>query len=92
MSEVKMRVVHRGQIQPYSDTYNVWEVETDMPEEEVLKWCQREILSSRYVPSQKEWESRQAKESLEYYFRGFYNLVKFKEGVWRFTRVMPYTD
>lgn len=92
MTETKMRVVHRGQIQPFGDTYNVWEIETEMPEKEVLKFCKREILSNRYVPSKKEWDRNKNDEGMEYYLRGYYNLVEYKKGVWRFTRVLPYTD
>lgn len=92
MSEVKMKVVHRGQVAPYSDTYNVWEVVTDMPKDEVVKWCKREILSNRYVPSKEEWDANKEDQDASYYFRGFWYLTEIKEGVWRFIRVLPWTD
>lgn len=92
MSDIVMKVVHRGQIRPFGDTYNVWEITTDKPEKEVLEFCKREILSNRYVPSKKEWDRNQNDEDMSYYFRGYYNLVEYKKGVWRFTRVLPYTD
>lgn len=93
MSDVRMKVVHKGQYEPYGDHYNIWKLETDLPEEEVLKFCLREIMSNRYVPTKEQWEyaNREGGFGLDYYFRGYYTLERYSENTWMFSRIMPYT-
>lgn len=96
MAEVRMRVTHTGQYEPYGDHYRVYELETDMGREEVEAWCKREILSSRDVPSEAEFKARVKSDEYEMdfseYIRGYWYLQQADDHVWRFTRVTMYTD
>lgn len=96
MSEVKMRVIHKGQYEPYGDHYHVYELETDMNRDEVEKWCKREILSNRPVPCEADFKRIEAseEESMSYseWLRGYWYLQQTDDHTWRFTRVTMYTD
>lgn len=92
MSEIRMRYVGRHQ-EPFGDTKTIWEIESDLPKHKVMEFCQREILSNRPMTGYQEWiEKVRGDADMNYYLSGYCSLDKYKDGVWRFTKVTPYTD
>ena len=98
MSEIRMRYVGRSQ-QPYDETVTKWEIITDEPEEEVWKFCRREILSNRPMPTKEEWEEGlrktdeddDAEMNFETYAKGYCELVRVCD-VWYFIKHAPSLD
>ena len=88
MSEIRMRYVGRTQM-PFGEEVLKWELVTDAPEEEVWKFCKREICSNRPVKTKAEWE--QMKGNFEEYAKGYVKLTKVGSRWW-FEKHFPNLD
>jgi len=87
---------HSGQYRRYGDTYYEWDIETDLPEKEVLDKCLRELLKEEDLPEGREYSKNTAyggpkAGDYAYIFRGYYTLSKTPEG-YHFTKCRPYAD
>lgn len=99
MSEIRMKYLYRHQ-EPYGETLTVWEIRSGLPEDKVWEFCQREILSNRFLPTKEQWEEMlrksdkddDAEMNFETYAKGWCELVKFGGDVWRFVKHTPNLD
>ena len=92
---IEAKEVHYGQYKKYGDSYLVWEITTDMGQEETVEWCFQN-LHKRRVPESAEWHKNiriggEKSGDYGYYFAGYYKVEKI-DGGFRFTVCKPYTD
>lgn len=89
--------IHSGQYKRYGDSFYVWEITTDEPEEKVIDYCFRELYKKdQPLPSKEEWSAAikiggEHARDMNYYFRGYYTLGKTEKG-YKFTICEPYAD
>lgn len=88
---------HSGQYRRYGDSFYKWDIETDLPKEEVLKKCFEELADKwdHDLPEQNEWKLNvrsggSHEYDYGYYFAGYYSLHKTNGG-YEFTICKPYT-
>lgn len=99
MSNIIMRFIGRHQ-KPFGESICTWEVLTDLPEDKVMKFCQREICSNKPVMTKEEWEEGLRLTDLEddkgmdfeTYAKGYVRLVKVSDGKWWFEKHYPNLD
>lgn len=92
---IKATQIHCGQYKRYGDFFRVWNIQTDMPKEEVIKWC-FENLYKRVVPPSGEFHANircggPRHSDLEYYFAGYYTIEDTEDG-FKFSICEPYAD
>lgn len=87
-----MRFLGRHQ-QPFGEAISTWEIITDEPEDEVWKFCMREICSNRPVMTKGEWE-KGINEDMDFseYIKGYVRLVKVHDCRWWFEKHFPNLD
>lgn len=94
--EIRAKQIYCGQNESYGDFFRLWEVETNLPKEEVLSYCFTN-LSRKQLPEHTEWlnEIRYGTgkhwNDAGYYFAGWYKLEKNKDG-YKFTVCEPFAD
>lgn len=87
---------HCGQYKRYGDYFHKWDIETDLPKEEVLEKCFSELYK-RKIPESTEWHKEirygtgEHSGDANYYFAGYYTLTK-TEGGYQFSVCEPYAD
>lgn len=92
MSNIIMRFIGRHQ-KPFGESICTWEVLTDLPEDKVMKFCQREICSNRPVMTKEEWDKGVLNAmDFEEYAKGYVRLVKVSDGKWWFEKHYPNLD
>ena len=92
---IEAKQTHCGQYKRYGDTFKEWDITSDLPKEEVVKWC-FDNLTNREVPESAEWHANirigGAKSGdAGYYFAGYYTFKKVDNG-YRFVICEPNAD
>lgn len=92
---IEAKLTHSGQYKRYDDYFKEWDITTDLPKEEVVKWC-FDNLTNREVPESKEWHENiriggTKSGDANYYFDGYYQ-VKEIQGGFHFIFCLPYCD
>ncbi len=97
MLDIKSTQTHCGQYKRYGDFFRVYEIETDLTDEEiVIKWCFENVYK-RVVPKEDEYMrairygTGEKSGDADYYFAGYYSIKKVNGG-FRFQICEPYTD
>lgn len=98
---IEAKQTYCGQRVRYGDFFRVWDVHTDLPEEDAIKWCFKHLYNNCVVPPIQEWKAniRYGAPKFNdagyyfagYYFAGYYSTRKF-EGGFEFTICEPYAD
>lgn len=93
---IEARRIHCGQYKRYGDFFRVWEVETDLPEEEAVNWCFENLYHGWALPREAKWRNDVRFDGEHgrdpgYYFRGYYN-VREIDGGFKFTICEPFAD
>jgi hypothetical protein len=92
---IEAKQTHCGQYKPYGDFFRVWNIQTDLPKEDVVKWC-FENLYKRILPSAGEFRLNICYGAPKwndpgYYFAGYYS-IKEIEGGFEFSVCEPFAD
>lgn len=92
---IEAKQIHCGQYKPYGDFFCVWNVQTDMTKEEVIKWC-FENLYKRIVPPSGEFHANiryggPKSNDPGYYFAGYYSIEEIESG-FKFSICEPFAD
>lgn len=87
---------HCGQYRKYGDFVREWDIETDLPKEEVLDKCFTELYKRRLPESAEyhreiKFETGGHSGDADYYFAGYYTLSKTEKG-YQFKVFEPYAD
>lgn len=74
---IEAKQTHCGQYKPYGDCFRIWNVQTDLPQDEVVKWCFEKLYYGKVLPTHAEWKANivyGAPHSSDpgYYFAGYY--------------------
>ena len=54
---IEAKQTYCGQRVRYGDFFHVWDVHTDLPEEDAIKWCFEHLYNNRVVPPIQEWKA-----------------------------------
>lgn len=93
---INAKKIHEGQYRKCDAYYKIWEIETDLPENEVVEWCFENLYTWKRLPSAEEWRKnrRYGGEKfgdIGYNLAGYYILDKIENG-FKFTICKPYDD
>ena len=47
---IEAKQTHCGQYKPYGDFFRIWNVQTDLPQDEVVKWCFEKLYHGKVLP------------------------------------------
>ena len=47
---IEAKQTHCGQYKPYGDFFRIWNVQTDLPQDEVVKWCFEKLYYGKVLP------------------------------------------
>lgn len=91
---IEARQTRCGQYERYGAYFRVWEVTTNLSEEDTVKWCFDNLHNSRVLPSETEWRGKiiykgEKWGDADYYFAGYYNIDKTENG-FTFAIGLPY--
>lgn len=54
---IEAKQTHCGQYKPYGDFFRIWNVQTDLPQDEVVKWCFEKLYHGKVLPIHAEWRA-----------------------------------
>jgi len=52
---IEAKQTHCGRYKPYGDFFRIWNVQTNLPQDEVVKWCFEKLCHGRVRPIHAEW-------------------------------------
>ena len=78
---------HSGQKRAYGDSYYEYEVTSELPPEEVEKWCSEKLHKA--IP-QRQWKDED--NSMCNHFRPYYNFAKREGGKYFYQVINSYAD
>lgn len=93
---IEAKQTHCGQYKPYGDCFRIWNVQTDLPQDEVVKWCFEKLYYGKVLPTHAEWKANiiyGAPHSSDpgYYFAGYYDIREI-DGGFEFKVCEPFCD
>lgn len=93
---IEAKQTHCGQYKPYGDFFRIWNVQTDLPQDEVVKWCFEKLYYGKVLPTHAEWKANivyGAPHSSDpgYYFAGYYAIREI-DGDFEFKVCEPFCD
>lgn len=54
---IEAKQTHCGQYKPYGDFFRIWNVQTNLPQDEVVKWCFEKLYYGKVLPIHAEWRA-----------------------------------
>ncbi len=92
---IEAKQTHCGQYKRYGDFFRVWNIKTDLPEEQAVEWCFQNLYP-RKVPASAEWHANicyggSKFSDAGYYFAGYYSMKEI-DGGFEFSICEPYAD
>lgn len=93
---IKAKLFHCGQCEPYGGFLRIWNVQTDLPQDEVVKWCFEKLYHGKVLPLYAEWKANIAYGAPHfsdpgYYFAGYYAIREIDDG-FEFKVCKPFCD
>lgn len=93
---IEAKQTHCGQYKPYGDSFRIWNVQTDLPQDEVVKWCFEKLYYGKVLPIHAEWKANIAygaphSSDPGYYFAGYYAIREI-DGGFEFKVCEPFCD
>ncbi len=88
---------HSGQYRRYDDSFDEWDIVTDIPEQAVRQACLDRFNSGTDLPSHSEWKRAiciggPKDNDAVFYFSGWHDLHKTGDGTYHFTICRPFCD